>query len=94
MKDLRSIEEYTQRQAEVAAELEQLEITWRGRPFDEATRELYADLVEEREEIEEGWCLVAGLLLGYLETHGEGLGCGCGSPEWLERVILGEAAHG
>lgn len=46
------------------------------------------------EEIEEGWSLVAGLLLTELKTHGEGLGCGCGSPEWLERVILGEAGHG
>jgi HK97 family phage major capsid protein len=51
VQDLRTIEEYRQRQAEVAAELEALEVNWRGKPFDEKTRELYADLVEEREEI-------------------------------------------
>jgi hypothetical protein len=45
------------------------------------------------EDIEEAWALVAGLLLSYLADHGKGLGCGCGSPQWLDRVILGEAGH-
>jgi hypothetical protein len=43
------------------------------------------------EQREEAWALVAGLLLEYVRHHGEKLGCGCGSPEWLERVMAGEA---
>jgi hypothetical protein len=57
--------------------------------------DLYADLMEQwdLEEREEAWSLVAGLLVGYLADHGEGLGCRCGDAAWLERVLLGEAAH-
>ena len=59
--------------------------------YDAAYEALVARFTDE--DIEEGWSLVAGLLLEELKTHGERLGCGCGSPEWLDRVILREAGH-
>jgi hypothetical protein len=73
-----------------------LRATYVNDPSDEAAYDAAFEALVEPftdEELEEGWSLVAGWLLAELKAHGERLGCGCGSAEWLDRVILGAAGH-
>jgi HK97 family phage major capsid protein len=51
MRDLRSLGELRDRKTEVEREIVALDDSMRGKPFSEEQRELYADLVEENEEL-------------------------------------------
>jgi HK97 family phage major capsid protein len=51
MRDLRSLGELRDRKTEVEREIVALDDNMRGKPFSEEQRELYADLVEENEEL-------------------------------------------
>jgi HK97 family phage major capsid protein len=50
--DLRTAQEYRDRQDEIAQEIAAIDAQFRGKPFDEETREHFASLVDERKENE------------------------------------------
>ena len=62
-------------------------------PMDDEHNALAGDLVEEygEEEIMAGLALVAAVIRDALRTHGEQLGCDCGSDAWLERAVYANA---
>jgi hypothetical protein len=62
-------------------------------PMDEEHNQLAGDLVEEygEEELMMGLALVAAFIRDALRTHGERLGCDCGSDAWLDKAIYANA---